>query len=81
MHTETYAAQGMTCGSCIAEVMELVRTLPGLSGVSVAYGSFVLSWHTDSLADVDEVWCATRSTTFARTAGTSSGPFVPGTGD
>ena len=37
MHTEIYTVQGLTCGSCIAEVMELVWTLPGVSGVSVAY--------------------------------------------
>ena len=37
MHTETYTVQGMTCGSCIAEVMELVRVLPGVSGVTLGY--------------------------------------------
>lgn len=37
MHTEIYTVQGMTCGSCIAEVMELIRTLPGVSGVTVGY--------------------------------------------
>lgn len=37
MLTETYTVEGLTCGSCIAEVMELVRTLPGVIGVSVAY--------------------------------------------
>lgn len=39
MHTQTYTVQGMTCGSCIAEVMELVRGLPGVIGVTVAYSA------------------------------------------
>lgn len=39
MHTQTYTVQGMTCGSCIAEVMELVRGLPGVVGVTVAYSA------------------------------------------
>lgn len=38
MHTATYTVQGMTCGSCIAEVMELVRALPGVGTVTLAYG-------------------------------------------
>jgi copper chaperone CopZ len=33
----------MTCGSCIAEVMELVRELPGVSGVTVAYNAYEAS--------------------------------------
>lgn len=37
MHTDTYTVQGLTCGSCIAEVMELVWILPGVRRVSVAY--------------------------------------------
>lgn len=39
MHTDTYTVEGMTCGSCIAEVIELVRALPGVSGVAVGYSS------------------------------------------
>ena len=39
VHTETYTVRGMTCGSCIAEVMELVRVLPGVSGVTLGYRS------------------------------------------
>jgi len=37
MVTNTYTVAGMTCGACIAEVMERVRTLPGVSGVAVAF--------------------------------------------
>lgn len=33
--TATYAVEGLTCGSCIAEVMERVRLLPGVIGLSV----------------------------------------------
>lgn len=39
MHTQAYTVQGMTCGSCIAEVMELVRGLSGVIGVTVAYSA------------------------------------------
>lgn len=38
MHTDAYTVKGMTCGACVAEVMELVRRLPGVSGVTVGYG-------------------------------------------
>lgn len=37
MSTQTYTVEGMTCGACIAEVIEGIRTLPGVSGVSVGF--------------------------------------------
>lgn len=37
MTVDAYTVRGMTCGSCTAEVMELVRQLPGVSGVTVGY--------------------------------------------
>lgn len=58
MHVQTYTVQGLTCGSCIAEVMELARTLPGVSGVSIAYSEhdespmFIESRKVVSLEDV-----------------------------
>lgn len=35
--TATYTVDGMTCGACIAEVMEGIRLLPGASGVAVRF--------------------------------------------
>ena len=35
--TATYTVDGMTCGACIAEVMEGIRLLPGVSGVAVRF--------------------------------------------
>lgn len=35
MTTTSYAVTGLTCGFCIAEVMEHVRTVAGVTGVSV----------------------------------------------
>ncbi len=37
MTTATYTVDGMTCGACIAEVMERVRLLPGVSGVAMRF--------------------------------------------
>lgn len=31
----SYTVAGLTCGACIAEVMEAVRLLPGVTGVAV----------------------------------------------
>lgn len=39
MTTATYAVRGLTCGLCIAKVMEGVRLLPGVTRLSVARGS------------------------------------------
>ena len=36
MTTATYTVDGMTCGACLAEVMEGIRLLPGVSGVAVS---------------------------------------------
>lgn len=33
--TVTFAVRGLTCGRCIAEVMEHVQVLPGVRGVAV----------------------------------------------
>lgn len=33
--TATYTVEGMRCGACIAEVMEGIRLLPGVSGVAI----------------------------------------------
>ena len=35
MTTASYAVTGMTCGYCMAEVMEHVRALVGVTGVAV----------------------------------------------
>jgi len=35
MTTTSYAVNGLTCGYCIAEVMEQVRELVGVTGVAV----------------------------------------------
>lgn len=35
MTTASYAVTGLTCGYCIAEVMEHVRALAGVTGVAV----------------------------------------------
>lgn len=35
MTTASYAVTGLTCGHCIAEVMEHVRALAGVTGVAV----------------------------------------------
>ena len=35
MTTERYALQGLTCASCLAEVLEHVHTLPGVTEVAV----------------------------------------------
>jgi len=35
MTTTSYAVDGLTCGYCIAEVMEQVRELVGVTGVAV----------------------------------------------
>lgn len=37
MPTDAYMVRGMTCGSCVGKVMELVRELPGVHGVTVGY--------------------------------------------
>ena len=37
MVLETYTVAGLTCGACIGEVMERVRGLPGVSGVSIEF--------------------------------------------
>lgn len=35
MTTASYAVTGMTCGYCIAEVMEHIRDLAGVTGVAI----------------------------------------------
>ena len=35
MTTARYALQGLTCASCLAEVLEHVHTLPGVTEVAV----------------------------------------------
>jgi copper chaperone len=35
MTTATFAVEGLTCGSCLAEVMEELRVLDGVTGVAV----------------------------------------------
>lgn len=37
MTTATYTVAGMTRGECIAEVMERIRLLPGVSGVAARF--------------------------------------------
>ena len=37
MLTQTYTVAGLTCGACIGEVMERVRELPGVCGVSIDF--------------------------------------------
>lgn len=37
MPTATYTVEGMTCGACIAEVIERVRLLPDVTGVAVGF--------------------------------------------
>ena len=37
MVTQTYTVAGLTCGACIGEVMERVRLLPGVRGMSIDY--------------------------------------------
>jgi copper chaperone len=39
MTTATYAVRGLTCGLCIAKVMEGVRLLPGVIRLSVTRGA------------------------------------------
>ena len=37
MVTQTYTVAGLTCAACIGEVMERVRLLPGVRGVSIDF--------------------------------------------
>ena len=37
MTKTTYTVDGMTCAACLGEVMDRVRTLPGVIGVAVRY--------------------------------------------
>lgn len=46
----TFTVEGLTCGCCIAEIIEAVRVLPHVTGVAVdlvAGGSSVLVVHTE----------------------------------
>lgn len=35
MTTSSYTIEGLTCGACLAEVMERVRLIPRVTGVSI----------------------------------------------
>jgi len=43
MTTTTYTVEGLTCGFCMAEVMERIHMLPGVTCVAVENAGFDLT--------------------------------------
>lgn len=73
MNTATYTVDGMMRGECIAEVMERIRLLPGVSGVAVRFvpggpSPLVIQSRVDL---APEVVCATVEMVGFHASGTS----------
>ena len=58
MSSSTYTVAGMTCGHCVAAVIEEVAQVPGVTGVEVDLATGRLTVTSDSPVDDDTVRAA-----------------------
>lgn len=77
MSTATYGARGLVCGRCIGEVIEHVRAVAGVTGVTVDLvrgGRSPLIVRSEPAVADDEVRAAVRDAGFSFTGVRGSHP-------